>query len=136
MVWNVTLEEAKKSLEEEIELSNVTDLRQDLLPVIGRITQNPLLRVLILKHGRPQAVLMSAQTYDLLKKVINLFLTKADEMTQQEKIEAALNRLIAERPSVAGHPSAVSERLSAAGRISGSVVKHISEPTVEKKKAS
>jgi len=105
MALNMTLEEAKKSLEEEIELSNVTDLRQDLLPIVGRVTQNPFLRVLILKRGRPQAVLMSAKTYDLLKKVVNLFLMKAEEMSQQEKIAVALKRLIAERPSAAEHVS-------------------------------
>lgn len=95
------LQQAKKSLEEEIELSNVTDLRQELLPVIERIQKNPALRLLILKHGRPQAVLMSTQTFEVLKKVVTSVVEETDKMSRSENIEAAFGRLLDERPSMA-----------------------------------
>jgi hypothetical protein len=95
------LQQAKKALEEEIELSNVTDLRQELLPIIERIQKNPALRLLILKHGRPQAVLMSTQTFEVLKKVVTSVVEKTDKMGPTENIEAAFGRLLDERPSMA-----------------------------------
>jgi PHD/YefM family antitoxin component YafN of YafNO toxin-antitoxin module len=90
---------AKSALEEELEESSVTDLRHGLLPTIDRIQKNPATRVLIRKHGTLRAVLMSAQTYDAFKKLVNLVVQKTDFMRREEKIDAAFQRLQDERPS-------------------------------------
>lgn len=90
---------AKSILEEELEESSVTDLRHGLLPTIERIQKNPATRVLIRKHGTLRAVLMSAQTYDAFKKLVNLVVQKTDAMSREEKIDAAFQRLQDERPS-------------------------------------
>jgi len=83
--------------EEELEFSNVTDLRQNLLPAIERIEKNPALRFLILKHGRPQAVLMSAETYDLVKRLMNQLVSAQASMPRAAAVEGAFRRLRDER---------------------------------------
>lgn len=99
--------------EEQLEFSNVTDLRQNLLPAIERIEKNPALRFLILKHGRPQAVLMSAETYDLVKKLMNQLVSAQASMPRAAAIEGAFRRLRDERGTRANPaPSANEERVS------------------------
>ena len=88
---------AKSLLEEEVEESSVTSVRQGLLPLIERIQANPAIRVLIRKHGKPRAVLMSAQTYDVLMKVARMTAEKAEAMSPEQRIEAAYQRLQNER---------------------------------------
>ena len=100
---------AKSVLEEELEESSVTSVRQGLLPLIERIQKNPAMRVLIRKHGKPRAVLMSAQTYDALKKLANLTVEKAEAMSQEERIEAAYERLQNERSAEKGEPVVAGE---------------------------
>jgi len=94
---NTSVMDVTSALEEQLEYSNVTDLRQDFLPAIERIQKNPALRVLVLKHGHPQAILMSSQTYDLFKKLVNAILTATDKMSREQRIDAAFNRLTNER---------------------------------------
>jgi PHD/YefM family antitoxin component YafN of YafNO toxin-antitoxin module len=112
-----TLQEPGKILEEQLEFSNVTDLRQDFLRKIEEIQKNPALRLLILKHGRPQAVLMSSEAYDVLKKVVKLFLDHAEGLNREQSINAAIRRFEAERSSVPAEPemsvSAASSKLAA-----------------------
>ena len=90
---------AKSALEEELEESSVTHLRHGLLPTIERIQKNPATRILIRKHGTLRAVLMSAQTYDAFKKLVNLVVQQNDAKGREEKIDASFRRLQGERPS-------------------------------------
>jgi prevent-host-death family protein len=55
-------------LEDEVEYSTVTALRGKLLAVVDGFRRAPAKRYLITKHGQPQAVLMSFETYRLLKR--------------------------------------------------------------------
>jgi prevent-host-death family protein len=89
---------AHSSLEEELEESSVTSARQGLLPLIEQMQKNPAMRVLIRKHGKPRAVLMSAEAYEALKKLANLTVEKAEALSQEERVEAAYQRLQNERP--------------------------------------
>jgi PHD/YefM family antitoxin component YafN of YafNO toxin-antitoxin module len=93
------INEATRALEQNVELANVTKLRQNLLPIIERFEDDPAPRFLILKHGKPQAVLMSVPTYELMKKVLNQVAEQAAAMTREERIESAVNRLRSERRS-------------------------------------
>jgi PHD/YefM family antitoxin component YafN of YafNO toxin-antitoxin module len=93
------INEATRALEQNVELANVTKLRQNLLPIIERFEDDPALRFLILKHGKPQAVLMSVPTYELMKKVLNQVAEQAAAMTREERIESAVNRLRSQRRS-------------------------------------
>ena len=86
------LQDLSKTLEEKVEFSNVTDVRKDFLPRIEEIQKNPALRLLILKHGKPQAVLMSAEAYDVLKKVVDLFLQHVSGLSREQTIAAAIKR--------------------------------------------
>jgi PHD/YefM family antitoxin component YafN of YafNO toxin-antitoxin module len=86
-------------LEEQLEFSNVTSVREQFLPLMDRLQKNPPLRMIILKHGAPQAVLMSYQTYDALKKVVDVLLKNNDALTPEQRVEAAYSRLRAERGS-------------------------------------
>jgi PHD/YefM family antitoxin component YafN of YafNO toxin-antitoxin module len=97
------VQEATRTLERNVELANVTRLRQDLLPIIERFEDDPALRFLILKHGKPQAVLMSVQTYELMKKLLSQVAEQAGAMTREERIEGAMNRLRSERGSGRSH---------------------------------
>jgi prevent-host-death family protein len=97
-------------LKEDPQLSNVTELRNNLLPVIERFEKNPALRIMILKHGKPQAVLMSAQTYELVKKVMNRVTHQLEPASKEEAVKSARARLREERqasrPAEAWDPSA------------------------------
>lgn len=97
-----TGKKAGASLEEDLELSTVTKLRQNLLPVIDRIAENPSLRFLILKHGKPQAVLMSAQTYELIKSIMHQVAGQLEAMPREQAVEDAFQRFRGER----GHAAA------------------------------
>lgn len=94
------LKEPAKVLEERLELSNITDLRQGLLRKVDEIQKNPAIRLLILKHGRPQAVLMSAEAYDALKEVVKLFLAESEGVSREQSINAAINRFEVERSAI------------------------------------
>jgi PHD/YefM family antitoxin component YafN of YafNO toxin-antitoxin module len=94
------LQDPSKALEEKIEFSNVTDLRKDFLPRIEEIQKNPALRLLILKHGKPQAVLMSSEAYSVLKKVVDLFLQHASGLSREQAIADAIKRFESERASI------------------------------------
>jgi PHD/YefM family antitoxin component YafN of YafNO toxin-antitoxin module len=96
---NTLSKDAAQVLEEKLELSNVTDFRQNLLPAIERIEKNPALRYLILKRGRPQAVLMSTRTYDLVKKIMSQIASTQAAVPREQAIESAFERLRAERGS-------------------------------------
>ncbi len=80
-------------LEEELEEANVTDLRHGLLPTIERIQENPAIKVVIRKHGKRRAVLMSAAAYDALMNVARLCMQANDGLSPAEKLEAAYQRL-------------------------------------------
>lgn len=84
---------AAVALEEELEEANVTDLRNGLLPTIERIQKNPAIKVVIRKHGKRRAVLMSAAAYDALVHVADLFVQANDRLSPEEKLEAAYQRL-------------------------------------------
>lgn len=129
---NTSVMDVKSALEEHLEYSNVTDLRQDFLPAIERIQKNPALRLLILKHGRPQAILMSSQTYDLFKRLVNAILTTTDKMSREQRIDAAFNRLTNERsPSlesaVAATASASATQKRPAKAIIGDIQNNLQE---------
>jgi len=94
---SANLKSPAKVLEEQLEFSNITDLRQGLLRKVEEIQKNPAIRLLILKHGRPQAVLMSAEAYNTLKKVAQLFLNANEGMSREQIIHAAIERFEAER---------------------------------------
>lgn len=104
-------------LEEQLEFSNITDLRQDFLRKVEEIQKNPAIRLLILKHGRPQAVLMSAEAYDVMKKVVKLFLDHSEGLNREQSINAAIKRFEAERSSASAEAavSAVAGTELAAG---------------------
>jgi PHD/YefM family antitoxin component YafN of YafNO toxin-antitoxin module len=102
----LTQKEPVKVLEEQLEFSNITDLRQDFLRKVEEIQKNPAIRLLILKHGRPQAVLMSAEAYDVLKKVVKLFLDHSQGLSREQSIDAAINRFEVERSSVSAEAEA------------------------------
>jgi len=93
------LQDSLRALEQKVELENVTDLRQNLSPIIGRLEEEPALRFLILRHGKPQAVLMSFPTYELLQKLLTMEVEKTDAMTREERVAGALKELREEKSS-------------------------------------
>jgi prevent-host-death family protein len=76
------------SVEEDLEFSNVTNLRDSLLGVIDILQKTPAKRFVITKHGKPQAVLMSYQTYSLISKIVNESLSQTAAQTKNEAIAA------------------------------------------------
>lgn len=103
--------EAVQALEKDFELSNITDLRRDLLPIVERLQANPAERYLILKHGRPQAVLMSFQTYNLVKTVMNLMGASIAGTSKEKAVGEALARLQGERsPAYVGKAAAAATK--------------------------
>lgn len=100
MKYYLKAKESAPAFEEKLELSNITDLRRDLLRKVDEIHENPAIRLLILKHGRPQAVLLSVEAYDALKKVAQLFLKANEGLSREQIISTAISQFEAERSSI------------------------------------
>jgi PHD/YefM family antitoxin component YafN of YafNO toxin-antitoxin module len=107
-----TLKEPANALEEQLELSNITDLRRDFLRKVEEIQRNPAIRLLVLKHGRPQAVLMSAEAYDVMKKAVKLLLAESEGLSREQSIRAAIDRFEAERATVPAEPEVLATPVS------------------------
>ncbi len=84
---------ATRPQEEDIEFSNVTRFRNSLLGAVERVQKNPAKRYVITKHGAPEAVLMSYQTYSLLTKVMEQALEGTEGQSRDEAIRSAFARL-------------------------------------------
>ena len=84
---------ATRRLEEDIEFSNVTKFRNSLLGAVERVQKKPAKRYVITKHGAPEAVLMSYQTYSLLTKVMEQALEGTEGQSRDEAIRSAFARL-------------------------------------------
>lgn len=92
---------ASRPLEEDIEFSNVTKFRNSLLGAVERVQSNPAKRYVITKHGEPEAVLMSYQTYTLLSKVMDQALEGTVGQSREEAVRAAFSRLRREQQPAA-----------------------------------
>jgi len=68
---SVSTSDARRNekLEETLEFTNLTDFRNSLLNFIPRVQENEYLRFVITKHGKPAAVVLSFDAYNLLKRV-------------------------------------------------------------------
>src|ERR1051326_727401 len=99
--------ELMKSLEENLEFSTVTDSKKGILRMIERLQKNPAFRFIVTKHGKPQAVVMSYLTHEILKKLVQSVMQSWDVMTESEKRQAVLQRFRAERPTRAAQVAAV-----------------------------
>jgi prevent-host-death family protein len=82
-----------KSMEEEVEFSNVTNFRNSLLGAVEQLQSNPAKRYVITKRGEPEAVLMSYKTYSLLSRVMNQTLEKAAAQDRGDSVHAAFDRM-------------------------------------------
>jgi prevent-host-death family protein len=80
-------------LEEDIEFSSVTSLRESFLKTVEALREDPAKRYVITKHGQPQAVLMSYQTYSLLKRVMDQTLARTVAASSSDPIGSAFTRL-------------------------------------------
>jgi prevent-host-death family protein len=111
--------EKSGAVEEDVEFSNVTNLRESLLSRVESLRANPSKRYVITKHGQPQAVLMSYGTYSLLKKMMDQTLARAEAESKSDPIGAAFARFREDHPNElsggkAISPPAVQEAVSAA----------------------
>jgi prevent-host-death family protein len=82
--------------EKGIQYSTVTSLRGKLLKIVNSFRKNPARRFLITKHGEPQAVLMSFQTYRSLRKMA-LEIEGSESGDPNEELEEAFARLKTDR---------------------------------------
>lgn len=98
-------------LSEVIEDRGVTELRTDFLQAVDRIQSDPTLRIMVRKHGKLQAVLVSAEAYSAMRDLVDRVVRHADAMTPEERREKALQRLEEDRGSRPA--AAVSDRISA-----------------------
>lgn len=117
-----TLDKAARALEEEMEEANVTDVRSGLLPMIERIQKNPAIRVIIRKHGKRRAVLMSAATYDTLMEIAHLFTEENDRLSPEEKLEAAYRRMESGSPNEQAGDAGIAYKIHS-GSLSGKEVR-------------
>lgn len=99
--------------EDETEYSTVTGLRGRLLAVVDSFRKSPAKRYLITKHGQPQAVLMSFETYRLLKRAMSRALPPSSENGADEVKEAVarlrIDRDVAQPPESATQEKEIQE---------------------------
>jgi PHD/YefM family antitoxin component YafN of YafNO toxin-antitoxin module len=104
-----------KSMEEEVEFSNVTNFRNSLLGAVEQLQSNPAKRYVITKRGEPEAVLMSYKTYSLLSRVMNQTLEKTVAEDRGDSVHAAFDRMRQEH-----QPKALAENM----RLAASTPEH------------
>jgi len=73
-------------LEVKVEFTAVTGFRKSLLTIIPRLQKNEYLRFIITRHGKPAAVVMSYEAYDLLQSL-------AQELADQDRDKSPEQRL-------------------------------------------
>jgi hypothetical protein len=83
-------------LEEKLEYSTVTALRDSLLRILPALRKRPALRYLITKHGKPEAVLMSFPTYEAFKAVVKYAWEQESAKDRDTSIRDALARMRAD----------------------------------------
>jgi PHD/YefM family antitoxin component YafN of YafNO toxin-antitoxin module len=98
-----------KTMEEEVEFSNVTNFRNSLLGAVEQLQSNPAKRYVITKRGEPEAVLMSYKTYSLLSRVMNQALEKMAAEDRGDSVHAAFDRMRREH-----QPNALAEDMQLA----------------------
>jgi prevent-host-death family protein len=80
-------------LEETLEFTNLTDFRKSLLNFIPRVQENEYLRFVITKHGRPVAVVLSYDAYNLLKRVAERVMDEEDAKEPAVAMQEAYQEL-------------------------------------------
>ena len=109
-----------KSMEEEVEFSNVTNFRNSLLGAVEQLHSNPAKRYVITKRGAPEAVLMSYKTYSLLSRVMNQTLEKVAAQDRENSVSAAFDRMRREH-----QPQALAENMQLAASTPEHYAAHI-----------
>lgn len=111
-------------LEEKIEYSPVTALRDSLLGVISKLGEHPARRYLIIKHGKPEAVLMSFPTYEAFKAVVKYAWDQESAKDRNTAVLDAIARMKSDHSMqgraagmVEGLKEAAAFALSAASRV-------------------
>ncbi len=94
----------ERALTEVIEEAGVTQLRNEFLQAIERLQENPALRFVIRKHGRQQAVLLSAEAYGALRALVDRVVQHADAMNPGDRLERAFLRLEEDRAAKTAEP--------------------------------
>src|SRR6266849_3735623 len=91
-------------LEETLEFTNLTDFRKSLLNFIPRVQENEYLRFVITKRGKPVAVVLSYDAYNLLKRVAERVMDEDDAKEPAVALQEAYQELIGDTTPV---PSSV-----------------------------
>lgn len=96
-------------LEETLEFTNLTDFRNSLLNFIPRVQDNEYLRFVITKHGKPVAVVLSYDAYNLLKRVAERVMDEEEKKEPAVALQESYQELIGEPASVEVPVSVVTE---------------------------
>jgi prevent-host-death family protein len=92
---SATLAEASPTnkLEETLEFTNLTDFRNSLQNFIPKLRDNEYLRFVLTKHGRPVAVVLSYDAYNLLKRVAERVMDEEDAKEPAAAMQEAYQEL-------------------------------------------
>ncbi len=84
----------KNNLEEKVEFSGVTGFRKSLLSIIPRLQKNQFLRFVITKHGKPAAVVLSYESYELLLKMAQELADQDNNKGREQRLNEAHARMV------------------------------------------
>jgi prevent-host-death family protein len=97
-------------LEETLEFTNLTDFRNSLLNFIPRVQDNEYLRFVITKHGKPVAVVLSYDAYNLLKRVAERVMDEEEKKEPAVALQESYQELLGKPAPVEVPISLVTER--------------------------
>ena len=89
----------RSKLEETLEFTNLTEFRNSLLNFIPRIQDNEYLRFVLTKHGKPVAVVLSYDAYNLLKRVAERVMAEDDAKEPAVAEREVYQELIGDLPT-------------------------------------
>ena len=83
----------KNKLEEQVEFTGVTGFRKSLLTIIPRLQKNQFLRFVITRHGKPAAVVLSYESYELLLKMAQELADQDENKSREQRLNEAHARM-------------------------------------------
>ena len=78
---------------EEIEYTNITEFREKLLRTVDELQKSPARRYLVTKHGKPQAVLMSYNAYQVFRKLAEEVMAAEARKDSETALRDAIRRM-------------------------------------------
>ena len=92
------------SLEERLEYQNVTEFRRSMLGIFHRMEENSDLRFIVTRGGKPCAVVLSYEAYELLRRIARRAADATAAKDRDQRLDEAFLQMAQKEAAEAGIP--------------------------------